>query len=236
MDGFNAPVTAGNFVDLVQRGFYNGMEIQRSDGFVVQTGDPGPPVRAHAAHMRSRAEWLKEHVLQHANGMPGPHTPGHHSIAGPPCSSPPAHEKKGWVVESWRLCFLCQCCSSIQRRQRANQSSRLWVFGAQRQHLSLAACAGVLQDNGFREGDHVRRIPFEVMVKGDAAPFYEETLEDAGRFNDQPVLPFNACAQMPSFPLSSPLAPSKSSRSTARAALNACAHACRPSRVPPRCC
>ena len=50
------------------------------------------------------------------------------------------------------------------------------------------------QDNGFREGDHVRRIPFEVMVKGDAEPFYEETLEDAGRFNDQPVLPFNACA------------------------------------------
>ena len=44
-DGYNAPLTAGNFVDLVKRGFYNGMEIQRSDGFVVQTGDPGPPVR-----------------------------------------------------------------------------------------------------------------------------------------------------------------------------------------------
>lgn len=28
-DGYNAPITAGNFVDLVQRGFYNGMEIQR---------------------------------------------------------------------------------------------------------------------------------------------------------------------------------------------------------------
>ena len=33
------------------------------------------------------------------------------------------------------------------------------------------------QDNGFREGDHVRRIPFEVMVRGDKQPFYEETLE-----------------------------------------------------------
>jgi cyclophilin family peptidyl-prolyl cis-trans isomerase len=44
VDGFNAPITAGNFVDLVQRGFYNNMEIQRADGFVVQTGDPGPPV------------------------------------------------------------------------------------------------------------------------------------------------------------------------------------------------
>ena len=41
VDGYNAPVTGGNFVDLVQRGFYNNMEIQRADGFVVQTGDPG---------------------------------------------------------------------------------------------------------------------------------------------------------------------------------------------------
>jgi len=43
VDGYNAPVTAGNFVDLVQRKFYDGMEIQRSDGFVVQTGDPEGP-------------------------------------------------------------------------------------------------------------------------------------------------------------------------------------------------
>jgi peptidylprolyl isomerase len=33
-------VTAGNFIDLVNRGFYNDMKIQRADGFVVQTGDP----------------------------------------------------------------------------------------------------------------------------------------------------------------------------------------------------
>jgi len=29
-------------------------------------------------------------------------------------------------------------------------------------------------------------------VKGDKAPVYEETLEDLGRFNDQPAIPFNA--------------------------------------------
>lgn len=40
IDGYTAPVTAGNFLDLVQRGYYNNMQIQRSDGFVVQTGDP----------------------------------------------------------------------------------------------------------------------------------------------------------------------------------------------------
>ncbi len=33
-------------------------------------------------------------------------------------------------------------------------------------------------------------------MKGDKVPFYEETLEDAGRFTDQPVLPFNAYGTM----------------------------------------
>jgi len=40
IDGYAAPVTAGNFIELVQKGFYDKMAIQRSDGFVVQTGDP----------------------------------------------------------------------------------------------------------------------------------------------------------------------------------------------------
>ncbi|XP_073156245.1 peptidyl-prolyl cis-trans isomerase CYP38, chloroplastic [Henckelia pumila] len=43
LDGYNAPVTAGNVLDLVERHFYDGMEIQRADGFVVQTGDPDGP-------------------------------------------------------------------------------------------------------------------------------------------------------------------------------------------------
>ncbi len=42
----------------------------------------------------------------------------------------------------------------------------------------------------------VRRIPFEVMVRGDKVPVYEETLEDLGRFNEQPALPFNAYGTM----------------------------------------
>lgn len=41
VDGYNAPVTAGNFVDLVQREFYDGLEITRAEDFyVVQAGDP----------------------------------------------------------------------------------------------------------------------------------------------------------------------------------------------------
>lgn len=41
VDGYSAPVTAGNFVDLVQRGFYNGLEFTRSEeSYVLQTGKP----------------------------------------------------------------------------------------------------------------------------------------------------------------------------------------------------
>lgn len=44
LNGDMAPVTAGNFVDLVQRGFYNGLSFHRvvkePQPFVVQGGDP----------------------------------------------------------------------------------------------------------------------------------------------------------------------------------------------------
>jgi cyclophilin family peptidyl-prolyl cis-trans isomerase len=43
VDGYNAPVSAGQFIDLVQRKFYDNMDVQRADGFVVQTGDPDGP-------------------------------------------------------------------------------------------------------------------------------------------------------------------------------------------------
>ncbi|MBF2063358.1 MAG: peptidylprolyl isomerase [Calothrix sp. C42_A2020_038] len=44
VDGTNAPITAGNFVDLVQRGVYDGLSFHRvvrsPQPFVVQGGDP----------------------------------------------------------------------------------------------------------------------------------------------------------------------------------------------------
>ena len=93
VDGYSAPVTAGNFVDLVQRGFYNGLEFIRAEDFyVLQTGDP----------------------------------------------------------------------------------------------------AG--SDQGFIDpatGEY-RAIPLEVLVKGESEPVYGITLEDAGRYRDEPVLPFSA--------------------------------------------
>ena len=41
VDGTNAPITAGNFVDLVERSFYDGLVFHRVvPDFVVQGGDP----------------------------------------------------------------------------------------------------------------------------------------------------------------------------------------------------
>ncbi|GGA08574.1 peptidyl-prolyl cis-trans isomerase [Okeania sp. KiyG1] len=93
VDGYSAPITAGNFVDLVQRGFYDGLEFIRSEqSYVLQTGDP-----------------------------PGPEV--------------------GFI------------------------------------------------DPGSGE---YRNIPLEILVKGDEEPIYSFTLEEIGRFREQPVLPFSA--------------------------------------------
>lgn len=93
VDGYSAPVTAGNFVDLVQRGFYNGLEFVRAESsYVLQTGDP-----------------------------PGP--------------------EQGFIDPA--------------------------------------------------TGKY-RAVPLEVLVKGDPVPMYGITLEQAGRFREEPVLPFSA--------------------------------------------
>lgn len=43
-DGYSAPVTAGNFIDLVDKKFYDGMPFIRAEDFyVLQTGDPEGP-------------------------------------------------------------------------------------------------------------------------------------------------------------------------------------------------
>lgn len=93
LDGYSAPVTAGNFLDLVQRGFYDGVEFTRAEDFyVLQTGDPDGP----------------------ADGFIDPKT------------------------------------------------------------------------------KQPRTIPLEILVAGDSQPVYGSTLEDQGRFLDNPVLPFSA--------------------------------------------
>uniref|UniRef100_A0A7S2UKX2 peptidylprolyl isomerase n=1 Tax=Attheya septentrionalis TaxID=420275 RepID=A0A7S2UKX2_9STRA len=40
VDGYHAPITAGNFIDLVQRKYYDNMSIQSAEELIVQTGKP----------------------------------------------------------------------------------------------------------------------------------------------------------------------------------------------------
>ncbi|GAB4214139.1 MAG: peptidylprolyl isomerase [Synechococcales cyanobacterium] len=48
LDGYNAPVTAGNFADLVQKKFYNGIDFSRvEDFYVIQAGDPPGPAEGY---------------------------------------------------------------------------------------------------------------------------------------------------------------------------------------------
>ncbi len=45
VDGYNAPLTAGAFVDLALKGFYDGLPFTRAEDFyVLQTGDPEGPL------------------------------------------------------------------------------------------------------------------------------------------------------------------------------------------------
>ena len=44
VDGYNAPITAGNFLDLVQREFYDNLTFTRGDeAYVIQSGNPEGP-------------------------------------------------------------------------------------------------------------------------------------------------------------------------------------------------
>jgi peptidylprolyl isomerase len=93
VDGYSAPVTAGNFVDLVNRGFYNDLAFTRAENdYVLQIGDP----------------------------------PG---------------AEVGFIDPKTKK---------------------------------------------------YRAVPLEVMVKGDKEPMYGITMEDAGRFREEPVLPFSS--------------------------------------------
>ncbi|CAM8985063.1 unnamed protein product [Rhodiola kirilowii] len=70
LDGYNAPVTAGNFVDLVERHFYDGMEIQRADGFVVQTGDPEGPAEGFVDPSTGKVRTIPLEIMVQGEKVP----------------------------------------------------------------------------------------------------------------------------------------------------------------------
>ncbi len=48
IDGYNAPLTSGAFVDLALKGFYDGLPISRAEDFyILQSGDPKGPEKGY---------------------------------------------------------------------------------------------------------------------------------------------------------------------------------------------
>merc|ERR1719401_1049533 len=41
VDGYSNPISAGNFIEIVNKGIYNGMKVERADGFTIVAGDTG---------------------------------------------------------------------------------------------------------------------------------------------------------------------------------------------------
>eukprot|EP00879_Flechtneria_rotunda_P026014 GHRR01027688.1.p1 GENE.GHRR01027688.1~~GHRR01027688.1.p1 ORF type:complete len:187 (+),score=54.13 GHRR01027688.1:631-1191(+) len=101
---------------------------------------------------------------------------------------------EGFVYQHGMLCV----CISVQQQYRQQC----------RQHLckpaGLSAQSPASQLSSWSKGPAAHlcrtpmlvvlpcRVPLEVKVMGDKDPVYNFTLEDLGRYNEQPVLPFNA--------------------------------------------
>lgn len=113
VDGYNAPVTAGNFVDLVERKFYDGMEIQRADGFVVQTGDPEGPAEGFIDPKTGEQRTIPLEVM-----VEGENVPVYHDTL----------EELGLYKATTRLPFNAFGTLAMAREEFSNDSASSQVF------------------------------------------------------------------------------------------------------------
>ncbi|MEM9803688.1 MAG: peptidylprolyl isomerase [Cyanobacteria bacterium P01_D01_bin.56] len=71
VDGYSAPVTAGNFVDLINRGFYDGMTFDRAEeNYVLQTGDPDGPETGFIEPKTKKYRAIPLEILVEGDKMP----------------------------------------------------------------------------------------------------------------------------------------------------------------------
>jgi len=71
VDGYSAPVTAGNFVDLVQRGFYNQLPFTRAEeSYVLQAGDPPGPADGFIDPKTQQYRAIPLEILTDADSKP----------------------------------------------------------------------------------------------------------------------------------------------------------------------
>lgn len=82
------------------------------------------------------------------------------------------------------------CCSTARSRPRADQLHQLWTSSCL--HCQAASCQPATNALPPSPAAARHRVPIEIRVAGDKEPVYDFSLEDLGRYNEQPVLPFNA--------------------------------------------
>ena len=153
VDGYNAPVTAGNFVDIARRGFYDGLTIQRADGFIVQTGDPDGPVGILLCSIGRQGpcccpgQSIPMVLYRALKGL-------RFAMVGPRCSCLRAHAGRQAGMRS---------CS----RRRRLGSPKEDVLPQETSVSETVRCG--VQATGFvdeKTGQN-RTVPFELMVVGD---------------------------------------------------------------------
>ena len=65
VDGYSAPVNAGQFIDLVQKGFYDGLTFTRADeNYYLQTGDPEGEIDGYIDPQTGKERNVPMEVLQ----------------------------------------------------------------------------------------------------------------------------------------------------------------------------
>lgn len=71
LDGYSAPITAGNFADLVQRGFYDGLTFDRVEKFfLVQAGDPPGPADGYVDPATGKVRTIPMEIRAKGEVMP----------------------------------------------------------------------------------------------------------------------------------------------------------------------
>lgn len=71
LDGYSAPLTAGNFADLVKKGFYDGLPFDRVENFfLIQAGDPPGAIDSYLDPMTGQIRTIPMEIL--LQGDPSP--------------------------------------------------------------------------------------------------------------------------------------------------------------------
>jgi peptidylprolyl isomerase len=71
LDGYSAPLTAGNFADLVKKGFYDGLPFDRVENFfLIQAGDPPGNIDGYLDPLTGEIRTIPMEILLKGDSSP----------------------------------------------------------------------------------------------------------------------------------------------------------------------